>query len=227
MNLIKITLPYSDELLEELFGEFCWERGDISLPHPAQTGNCSESLHARPRGFEAEGRGEYQNASHFCRHCYPGNPARISWDRDYITVEARPTSSKTFRALVVYRQVVRPVVGTYMPTPVEELRGLKLVRFPDEEEAETKEFLAIEKCYTNSMKAGEVEIHSTERWTGNGPVRYELCHDGESIVLRKIYLGDDENPNTGFFVAAVDFVRLVDAIESGEPIEPIFVPFRR
>ena len=75
MNLIKITLPYSDELLDELFGEFCWERGDISLPHPAQTGNCSDDLHARPRGFEAEGRGEYQNAL----YCYIlPNPARIS-----------------------------------------------------------------------------------------------------------------------------------------------------
>ena len=130
-EVVTIKLPFSGELLNHLFSEFCWAREDISLPHPETTGNCSG--HPKPRGFDNGDSGEYQNAAYYCGHCYhSSNPARITWNENTITVEACPASTKPFRALVVYRQVVQPTVGVFMPTPVEELRDLSLVRFPDE-----------------------------------------------------------------------------------------------
>lgn len=129
--MITVKLPFSEELLDELFAEFDWERQDAGLPHPETTGNCNG--HPAPRGFADGESGEYQNAAYYCRHCYhSSNPARLFWDADTITVEAAANSSKAFRAVVTHRRVIQPPVGVFMPTPVEELRDLSLVRFPDE-----------------------------------------------------------------------------------------------
>ena len=131
--MIKIIFPFSEELLDHLFSEFGWERQDIDLPHPETTGNCGE--HVAPRGFDAGDSGEYQNAAYYCPHCYHGsNPARIAWNSEEITVEADEGSSKAFRAILTHRRVVKPAVGVFVPTPIEDLRGLDLVEFPEEED---------------------------------------------------------------------------------------------
>jgi hypothetical protein len=133
--MIKITFPFSEELLDELFAEFDWERQDAGLPHPVTTGNCSTG-HPRPRGRDNGDIGEYQNAAYYCRHCYPGNPARIAWDREAnaITVEADEGSSKAFRAILTHRRLLRPLVGGVMLTSIEDLRGLRLISFPNEDD---------------------------------------------------------------------------------------------
>lgn len=130
--MIKITFPFSEELLDELFAEFDWERQDTGLPHPETTGNCTG--HPRPRGRDNGDSGEYQNAAYYCRHCYPGNPARITWDRDTIAVEAAASSSKAFRAILTHRRLLRPLVGGVMLTSIEDLRGLRLISFPNEDD---------------------------------------------------------------------------------------------
>ncbi len=130
MIKIKVVLPFSEELLDHLFSEFGWNRGDCNLPHPVQTGNCGE--HVAPRGYDLGETGEYQNAAYYCPHCYGGNPARITWNSEEITVEADEGSSKAFRAILTHRRVVKPSVGVFVPTPIEDLRGLDLVEFPEE-----------------------------------------------------------------------------------------------
>jgi len=127
--MIKVVFPFSEELLDHLFSEFGWERQDIDLPHPETTGNCNG--HPEPRGFDTGETGEYQNAAYYCPHCYGSNPARITWNSEEIVVEADEGSSKAFRAVVAHRRVVKPSVGVYVPLPVEALKGLKLVNFPD------------------------------------------------------------------------------------------------
>ncbi len=130
--MIKIIFPFSEELLDQLFRDFGWNRGDCDLPHPAQTGNCGE--HVAPRGYDRGDSGSYQNMAHYCPHCYRSNPACISWneDKNEIIVEADEGSSKIFRAIVAHRRVVKPAVGVFVPTPIEDLRGLDLVEFPEE-----------------------------------------------------------------------------------------------
>lgn len=99
-----IKLPYSEELLDELFGEFRWDRRQCADPHPERTGNCNG--HPKPRGRDDRDSGEYQNAVFYCRHCYPvGNPARMTWDKETITLEACSRSSKPIRALIVSRRL--------------------------------------------------------------------------------------------------------------------------
>ena len=113
--MIKITFPFSEELLDELFAEFDWERQDAGLPHPVTTGNCSTG-HPRPRGRDNGDSGEYQNAACYCRHCYHGgNPARMTWEREkeiqrsgyqgVITLECCTRSSKPLRALAICRRI--------------------------------------------------------------------------------------------------------------------------
>jgi hypothetical protein len=128
--MIRVIFPFSQELLDQLFAEFDWERRDCNMPHPVQTGNCGG--HTEPRGYDLGDSGTYQNAAYYCPHCYRSNPARLSWDQDKIIVEADEGSSKIFRALVAHRRVVKPAVGVFVPTPVEDLRGLDLVEFPEE-----------------------------------------------------------------------------------------------
>mgnify|MGYP001191899572 FL=1 len=130
--MIKIIFPYSEELLSYLFAEFGWNRGDCNMPHPVQTGNCGG--HTEPRGYDLGHLGSYRNAAHYCPHCYRSNPACISWskDKNEIIVEADEGSSKIFRAIVAHRRVVKPSVGVFVPTPIEDLRGLDLVEFPEE-----------------------------------------------------------------------------------------------
>lgn len=132
MDTITVKLPFSEELLDHLFSEFCWDRTRAGDPHPETTGNCTG--HPKPRGFDNGDSGEYQNAAYYCRHCYHGgNPARITWNSEEIHVEAKAGSSKAFRAILAHRRVVQPLTGVIMPTPIDELRGLELVSFPEDD----------------------------------------------------------------------------------------------
>ena len=87
--------------------------------------------------------------------------------------------------------------------------------------------LIMEHCFTNSMKRDELNLYTIEKEVNGETIRYELAEAGEKIILRKIYLGNDENPYVGFFVSAVSFTDLIDAIEEkGENIELHKMPFR-
>lgn len=87
--------------------------------------------------------------------------------------------------------------------------------------------LPVEICHTNSMKRDELFLHAVEKEDlQDGPVRYEIAEVGEKIVLRKIYMGNDENPYVGFFVSAINFADLIDSIEEKENIELHKMPFR-
>ena len=129
--MIKVIFPFSEELLDQLFRDFGWNRGDCDLPHDAATLDCE---HTEPRGYDLGDSGSYQNAAYYCSRCYRSNPACLSWDKgkDEIVVEADEGSSKIFRAIVAHRRVVKPAVGVFVPTPIEDLRELDLVEFPEE-----------------------------------------------------------------------------------------------
>ena len=121
-----INLPYSEELLDELFGEFRWDRTQAGDPHPETTGNCTG--HPLPRGFDNGESGEYQNAAYYCRHCYHGgNPARMTWNREQITVECCSRSSKPIRALIVSRRVTGREGYPILGLDADELREVGLL----------------------------------------------------------------------------------------------------
>lgn len=103
-GVVTLQLPFSEELLDELFGEFGWDRTQAGDPHPETTGNCSG--HPRPRGFDDGESGEYQNAAYYCPHCYhSGHPARMIWDWESVTIEVCSRSSKPIRALLAAQRV--------------------------------------------------------------------------------------------------------------------------
>ena len=121
-----INLPYSEELLDELFGEFRWDRRQCADPHPERTGNCNG--HPKPRGRDDRDSGEYQNAVFYCRHCYPvGNPARMTWDKETVTLEACSRSSKPIRALIVSRRVTGREGYPILGLDADELREVGLL----------------------------------------------------------------------------------------------------
>ena len=123
---ITVKLPFSEELLDELFGEFCWDRTRAGDPHPETTGNCTG--HPKPRGFDSGDSGEYQNAAYYCRHCYHGgNPARMVWDQEQIIVECCSYSSKPIRALVVSRRVSDREGYPILGLDADELRELEFL----------------------------------------------------------------------------------------------------
>lgn len=86
--------------------------------------------------------------------------------------------------------------------------------------------LIMEHCFTNSMKKDELNLHTVEKEVDGETIRYELAEAGNKIVLRKIYMGNDENPYVGFFVSAINFADLIDSIEEKENIELHKMPFR-
>ncbi len=133
---ITVKLPFSEELLDELFGEFCWDRTRAGDPHPETTGNCTG--HPKPRGFDNETGGEYQNAAYYCRHCYHGgNPARMTWEREkqiqrsgyqgVITLECCTRSSKPLRALIACRRVTGREGYPILGLDADELREVGLL----------------------------------------------------------------------------------------------------
>lgn len=48
-------------------------------------------------------------------------------------MEADEGSSKAFRAILTHRRLLQPLVGGVMLTSIEELRGLRLISFPEDE----------------------------------------------------------------------------------------------
>lgn len=109
--MLKITFPYSEQLLNALFREFGWdfermlEAGGF---HPATCWDCEHENMATfsPHVAGNMETGVYQNAADSCRRCYPGgNAAALVWGGGEIELFCESESSKPERALVVYQEV--------------------------------------------------------------------------------------------------------------------------